>query len=231
MIDIEQGLKNLLDETGCTEVTLQPVGSHHLMVVFRKPDADELASRAAQGGPDYVPAMPGDVGLPGDIPMDAGPAPELTVAIAPSDAVAMNAPVLPPPTVDCEVIVKSLSIDLAVPAKFDATMPTSQLVVSQVEKLGEMISFFYCGMLYKCPLYRADDNFGAFGSDVCNTGSAGPDSIRVVIQVVGSQTSYPVLLMVVDGGSDASVVMLGGDLAEMADAELSGKVPHDPLST
>jgi hypothetical protein len=227
MISIEHGLQNLLDETHCTEVVIQPVGSHHLMVIFRKPDPETLATLSAP--PDHVPAVPGDVGLPGDIPMDTvpGPAPELTVAIAPVDAAAMNEPAIAPP-VDLEVIIKSLSIDCAVPCKFDPSFPSSQLVVSKVEKLGDFISFFYCGMLYKCPVYNAADSFGA---DVCNSGSLNTETIRVVIQVVGSQTSYPVLLSVIDGGSDASVVMLGSDLAEMADAELSGRLSYDSLPT
>jgi hypothetical protein len=136
---------------------------------------------------------------------------EMTVAIAPSDTIAMSEP--PPPVAPIsstgEVVLKNLSSVCAVPFCVDTSVPTSSLKVQGLSKIGDVLTFNYCSMSFKMPAEPPA------GNPVRNTNPQYTDhSIRTMVDIVGKNADLiPVLLQLVDGPE--SCVVFGADLADV----------------
>jgi hypothetical protein len=111
-------------------------------------------------------------------------------------------------TADGSATIKSLSISETVPFKYDSSISSSQLLVSNVTCNYDIVEFTFCGVVYKYPVEKPEYN-----SIVSNVSPIFTDmSIRVIVSLNSSQVNYPVLLNVVNAGSIESSVIFGKDL-------------------
>jgi hypothetical protein len=117
-----------------------------------------------------------------------------------------------------ECVIMSLSTSCAVPSSFVPEQEISLLKATNVSRIGEFVSFEYCGLTFKYPV--ADLSQGT----VCNVSPMTTEtSIKVALQFCGSPTIYPVLLCVCEKGPDDHCsVVFGKDLEELINTKDSG---------
>lgn len=194
--DFLSAIQAILSDLGCSVQTVITDNGTALFSTKCQPVSVEISTAEVDISPsDYVPPAGIDIGI-----LTPDSQNQLGVMDVPSNKVVG--------TTGGITTIKSLSISETVPFKYDSSISSSQLLVSNVTCNYDIVEFTFCGVAYKYPVEKSEYN-----NIVSNVSPIFTDmSIRVIVSLNSSQVNYPVLLNVVNVGSVESSVIFGKDL-------------------